>query len=74
MSDTLQVAIPLFPKFTALDAEGPYEVLQRLPGAQVRFVGAERGPVRTEHGMLGLVALATVAARPSGLTKVAVAR
>ena len=27
----MQVAIPLFPKFTALDAIGPYEVLQRIP-------------------------------------------
>ena len=27
----MQVAIPLFPQFTALDAVGPYEVLTRLP-------------------------------------------
>jgi hypothetical protein len=25
------IAIPLFPRFTALDAIGPYEVLQRIP-------------------------------------------
>ena len=31
MTDPLQIAIPLFPKFTALDAVGPYEVLQRIP-------------------------------------------
>ena len=31
MTDRLQVAIPLFPRFTALDAVGPYEVLQRIP-------------------------------------------
>jgi transcriptional regulator GlxA family with amidase domain len=30
-------------------------VLQRLPGATVKFVGAERGPIRTEQGMLGVV-------------------
>jgi len=52
----MDIAILLFERLTALDAIGPYEVLQRLPGAQVRFVGAERGPVRTEHGMLGLIA------------------
>jgi putative intracellular protease/amidase len=52
----MDIAILLFERVTALDAIGPYEVLQRLPGAQVRFVGAERGPVRTEQGMLGLVA------------------
>jgi len=31
MTERLQVAIPLFPKFTALDCVGPYEVLQRIP-------------------------------------------
>ena len=52
----MDIAILLFERLTALDAIGPYEVLQRLPGAEVKFVGAERGPVRTEQGMLGLVA------------------
>ena len=52
----MDIAVLLFDRLTALDAIGPYEVLQRLPGAEVRFVGAERGPVRTEQGMLGLVA------------------
>jgi putative intracellular protease/amidase len=52
----MDIAILLFDRLTALDAIGPYEVLQRLPGAKVRFVGAERGPYRTEQGMLGLVA------------------
>jgi putative intracellular protease/amidase len=52
----VDIAILLFDRLTALDAIGPYEVLQRLPGAEVRFVGAERGPVRTEQGMLGIVA------------------
>ncbi|MBW3620275.1 MAG: DJ-1/PfpI family protein [Actinobacteria bacterium] len=50
----VQIAIPLFDAVTALDAVGPYEVLQRLPGATVVFVGAERGSVRTENGFLGL--------------------
>ena len=31
----MQVAIPLFPRFTALDAIGPYEVLQRIPTIDV---------------------------------------
>src|SRR5579862_8509994 len=52
----MDIAMLVFPRLTALDAIGPYEVLQRLPGATVRFVGAERGPVRTEQGMLALVA------------------
>ena len=55
----IQIAIPLFPKFTALDAVGPYEVLQRIPTFDVTFIGHERGEVRSENGMLGLVADAT---------------
>jgi transcriptional regulator GlxA family with amidase domain len=54
MTDRLQVAIPLFAKFTALDAVGPYEVLQRIPNFEVVFVGHERGEVRSENGMIGL--------------------
>ena len=52
----MDIALLIFDRLTALDAIGPYEVLQRLPGAQVKFVAAERGPVRTEQDMLGLVA------------------
>lgn len=54
MTDRLQIAIPLFPGFTALDAVGPYEVLQRIPTFDIVFVGHERGQVRSENGMLGL--------------------
>ena len=55
----MQVAIPLFPRFTALDAIGPYEVLQRIPTIDVTFVGHERGEVRSENGMLGITIDAT---------------
>ena len=55
----MQVAIPIYPRLTALDAIGPYEVLQRVPSLEVVFVGAERGTVRTENGMLGLSVDAT---------------
>ena len=54
--DRLQVVIPLFPRVTALDAVGPYEVLQRVPHLDIVFVGHARGVVRTENGMLGLTA------------------
>lgn len=53
------VAIPLFPRFTALDAIGPYEVLQRIPDIDVVFVGHERGEVRSENGFLGITRDAT---------------
>ena len=54
MTDNLQVAIPLFPKFTALDAVGPYEVLQRIPFIDITFIGHQLGEVRSENGMLGI--------------------
>ena len=54
MTGRLQVAIPLFPRVTALDAVGPYEVLQRIPSLDVVFVGTEPGEVRTDNGALGL--------------------
>lgn len=50
----MQIAAVLFPRLTALDLIGPYEVLQRLPGATVTFVGHELGNVRTDNGFLGL--------------------
>jgi len=59
MTDRVHVAIPLFPKFTALDAVGPYEVLQRVPTFDITFLGHACGEVRTENAMLGLTADAT---------------
>ncbi len=56
----MQVAIVLFPRMTALDAIGPYEVLQRVPSIDVVFVGERRGEVRTENGFLGLTVDATL--------------
>ncbi len=53
------IAIPLFDRLTALDGIGPYEVLQRLPGATVTFVAERTGEFRTENGFLGLTADAT---------------
>ena len=50
----MQVVIPLFPRFTALDGIGPYEVLQRIPSIDVTFIGHERGEVRSENGLLGI--------------------
>jgi transcriptional regulator GlxA family with amidase domain len=52
----MQIAILIFNGLTALDAIGPYEVLRSVPGWEVRFVGPEKGPVRTDSGALGLSA------------------
>ncbi len=60
----MEIAVPVFADLTALDAVGPYEVLSRLPGARVRFLAREPGPVRTDNGMLSLVAEAALADVP----------
>ncbi len=60
----MKIAIPLFHQLTALDCIGPYEVLQRLPGATVTFLAEEVGEVRTDNGFLGLMADATYADMP----------
>jgi transcriptional regulator GlxA family with amidase domain len=52
----MDIAILLYDRITALDAIGPYEVLSRLPDSTLRFVAVEPGPVRTDNGVLGLVA------------------
>ncbi len=52
----MEIAIPIFDRITALDAVGPYEVLSRLPDANVRFIATEPGPKRTETRMLALEA------------------
>jgi putative intracellular protease/amidase len=52
----MRIAIPLYDRFTALDAVGPYEVLQRLPGARVTWLAHEPGPVGTDTGQLQIVA------------------
>jgi transcriptional regulator GlxA family with amidase domain len=54
VSQRVQVVIPLFPRFTALDGVGPYEVLQRVPQIDVAFIGHRQGEVRSENGMLGI--------------------
>jgi putative intracellular protease/amidase len=48
----MKIAIPLYNRFTALDAVGPYEVLQRVPGAQITWLAREPGPVGTDMGQL----------------------
>lgn len=50
----MDIVIPIFPDFTALDAIGPYEVLRSMPDAKVTFAAAAKGVVRTDSGMVGL--------------------
>ncbi|WP_123027609.1 DJ-1/PfpI family protein [Mycolicibacterium stellerae] len=48
----MQIAIVLYPGFTALDFIGPYESLRMLPDAEVRFVWHEPGPIAADSGVL----------------------
>ena len=48
----MQIAIVLYPGFTALDLIGPYEVLRNLPDTEVRFVWHEPGPITADSGVL----------------------
>jgi putative intracellular protease/amidase len=52
----VEIVCLLFDGITALDIVGPYEVLQRLPDANVTFVAEQRGEIRTDNGFLALVA------------------
>lgn len=50
----MKITILLFDRFTALDAIGPYEVLGRLPNADLTFVGEKPGSVRSDTARLGI--------------------
>ncbi|MCV7177341.1 DJ-1/PfpI family protein [Mycolicibacterium sphagni] len=48
----MQIAIVLYPGFTALDFIGPYEVLRWLPDTEVRFLWHEPGLITADSGVL----------------------
>ncbi len=48
----MEIAILLYENFTALDCIGPYEVLSKSPGTEVKFVSADGGLVKSDTGML----------------------
>ncbi|WP_163506234.1 DJ-1/PfpI family protein [Fodinicola acaciae] len=60
----MQIAFVLYPGITALDLIGPYEVLRSLPGAEVRFVSNERGPVTADSEVLTLMSTHSYAETP----------
>ena len=47
-----EIAFFLYEDMTALDAVGPYEILARLPGAEVKFVASTPGPKKTDVGLV----------------------
>ena len=61
----MQIAILLYPGFTALDFIGPYESLRWLPDAEVRFVWREPGPITADSGVLVVAATHSFDETPS---------
>ena len=52
----MEIAIPIYDGFTALDAIGPYSVLHLIPGAEVRWLGEKSGPTKDETATCEIVA------------------
>jgi len=52
----MEIAFLLFDGITPLDAIGPFEVLGKLPGAEIRMVAKEKGEVRTKGQSLAMIA------------------
>ncbi|MEV2275567.1 DJ-1/PfpI family protein [Nocardiopsis sp. NPDC049922] len=52
----MRVAIVLFEDVTVLDAVGPFQMLDGLPGVEAVFVAERPGPVRGHGGRVALVA------------------
>lgn len=60
----MQIVIPLFDRFAALDAVGPHQVLTHLPGSEVIFASERPRGVCDESGSLTMVAEAAYADVP----------
>lgn len=52
----MEIVIYIYNGITALDAVGPYEVLSRIPGANIKFAGETKGVIVSDSHFLKLVA------------------
>ena len=59
-----QIAIVIYPGFTALDFIGPYEVLRNLSDTEIRFVWHQPGPISADSGVLVIGATHSFAETP----------
>jgi len=50
----MQIAIGLYPGFTALDAIGPYQVFTQVPGVEVVLCAERTGRLSDDNGLLHL--------------------
>ncbi len=64
MSEPLRIVFALYPQLTQLDFTGPFEVLQRLPGASLTVASRTGGTLTADSGLsfTGLARLADVPA------------
>ena len=62
MAKPFRVVFILYPRLTQLDFTGPYEVLARMPGAEVIVASKDGGVLASEMGLTfaGLRALADI--------------
>lgn len=51
MADPFRIVFILYPRLTQLDFTGPYEVLARMPGAEVIIASKEGGALVSELGL-----------------------
>ncbi len=51
MAAPFRIVFILYPRLTQLDFTGPYEVLARLPGAEVIVASKEGGTLASELGL-----------------------
>jgi cyclohexyl-isocyanide hydratase len=51
MTTPIEIVFALFPRLTQLDFTGPFEVLQRVPGARVRVASREGGALTADSGL-----------------------
>lgn len=51
MAEPFRIVFILYPRLTQLDFTGPYEVLARLPGAEIVIASKDGGVIATEAGL-----------------------
>jgi cyclohexyl-isocyanide hydratase len=51
MADPFRIVFILYPRLTQLDFTGPYEVLGRMPGAEILIASKDGGTLVTEMGL-----------------------
>lgn len=52
MAQPLRIAFILYPGLTQLDFTGPYEVLSRMPGAEIMLASKDGGSIVSETGLI----------------------